>query len=172
MANNLFRISLAHLKHYKYFPIIVSGHLGTGKTRLCEEVVVRLKDEGINVGGVLSPRVVDGESTVGYEIVDLSSEERKDFAQLSPPGVSAGRFYIDERSLEWAKEVIRKASSSADVVFIDELGRLEMRNRGFAGVTREALSADVQVVLLVRSRFLTDMKDKFKIDEYDLVSLR
>jgi len=172
MANDLFRIILAHLKHSKYFPIIVSGHVGAGKTRLCQEVAIRLRDKGINVGGVLSPRVVNGESTVGYEIVDLSSKKRKDFAQLSPPGVSAGRFYIDKRSLEWAKGVIRRASGVADVVFVDEVGRLEMRNRGFASVTREVLSTDVQIVLLVRSRFTTELKDKFEIDQYDLVNVR
>lgn len=168
MVDDILRILLANLERGKEHPFIISGSVGAGKTSVCKRLVCKLRSDRVKVGGVLSPRDVLSGRTIGYEIVDLKSGKKRDFARLNPPGIPVGRYYLNKESLGWAKRSIQNSLDVADVLFIDEVGRLEIMGGGFAPAVEKSLSASSIPVLLVRSRFVRDVRRAFGIEEYDL----
>jgi len=169
MGNDLLRLVLDHLESRANCPIFVSGAVGSGKTRLSQKVVSRLKEEERTPGGILSPRLMKSGRTVGYDVIDLSTGSRRSFVRTEPPGKRVGKYFLKRGALEFANRAISEAVNRLSPVFIDEIGRLELENGGLAPSVRELLSSDTQGVLLVRDKFLSEVRDFFDIQEYSLV---
>ena len=148
-------------------PVIITGKVGAGKTRRAERIAAGLKKEGIKVGGVISPRVLEGGETIGYTIRDLETGQTRPFAKLTPPGVPVGRFFVSEEGLAFAHAAILRAIKSAQVVFIDEVGRLELEGKGLADAVRKALSGRALPVILIRTEFSERVRKAFGISLFD-----
>ncbi|MFW6048934.1 MAG: nucleoside-triphosphatase [Candidatus Bipolaricaulota bacterium] len=168
MADHIFRLLLANLDRRVKPPLFITGRVGAGKTEFCRGIVARTKEAGLNPGGIVSPRIVRDGETIGYRVVDVRTGEQKTFARLTPPGISVGKYYIPPGVLEWTKEVISDSLDGTDVVFLDEVGRLELRGKGLDSAVRSALESRTQLVLLVRSEFLSAVKDDYGIEEFHL----
>jgi len=169
MGNDLLRLVLDHLKSRANCPIFVSGAVGSGKTRLSQKVVSRLKEEERTPGGILSPRLMESGRTVGYDVIDLMTGNRRSFVRTKPPGKRVGKYFLRPGALEFANRAICEAINGLSPVFVDEVGRLELRNEGLAPSVRELLSSNSEAVLLVRDKFLPQVRDIFDIKEYDVV---
>lgn len=134
-------------------PILITGGIGAGKTRTAARIAAELGKRGIEVGGVISLRTMRDNETVGYTVRDLSTGEERPFAGLNPPGIPVGRFFVSEEGLTFARTAIIRATQSAQVVFVDEVGRLELDGKGLADAVRKALGGRALPVLLVRAEF-------------------
>jgi len=152
MPGDLLPFLLAHLG--KESCLILSGKIGVGKTRTAECLAASLKRQGLAVGGILSPRIVQDGETVGYTVRDLATDEERPFAALTPPGVRVGKFFIVEEGLAFACGAIERAAEYAQVVFVDEVGRLELAGGGLASAVRVLLRSAACPILLVRSTFV------------------
>ncbi len=147
--------------------VIIHGGIGAGKTGIARMLSDMLAEQRIVVGGILSPRLVDGDETVGYSIRDILSGEERPFAALEPPGIATGRFYITRDGIDFARRAIERAARTAQVVFVDEVGRLELIGEGHAPALRELLCSCALPIILVRSEFVTHVVDAFLIDRYE-----
>jgi len=152
---------LRHVRAHPTAPILLSGGIGDGKTSTAERLAKALAHAGICVGGIVAPRRVAGGETVGYDIVDLATGGRRPFASTSPPGLPAGRFHISQTGLNFAAQVLRKATGAADVVFVDEVGRLELGGAGHRPAVRDLLASSSTAILSVREAFLEEVVDSF-----------
>ncbi len=161
MPGDLLPFLLAHLG--KGSCLILSGKIGAGKTHAAEHLVTALKERGFAVGGVLSPRIVQDGETVGYTARDLATDEERPFAALTPPGVSAGKFFIAEEGLTFACGAIERAAEYAQVVFVDEVGWLELAGGGLAPAVRALLRSAALPILLVRSTFVDVVARTFAV---------
>lgn len=148
--------------------IIIHGEIGAGKTRLAKQLVAALIERGIKTGGVLSPRILDGDETIGYTIHDLATGEERPFVRLTPPGIPIGKFYLTEDGLALARAAIERATRSTQVVFVDEVGRLECDGKGHAPAVRTLLRSQALPILLVRSAFVERVVETFGIARYEL----
>lgn len=164
MAGDLLSCLLAHLG--KDNTLILSGGVGAGKTHTAEGLAVALKERGVAVGGILSPRIVRNKETAGYTVRDLQSGEERPFAGLVPPGIAVGRFFISEDGLAFASDAIERAVKIAQVVFVDEVGRLELAGEGLAAAVRTLLHSQALPVLLVRSSFVDAVVRTFVITRF------
>jgi nucleoside-triphosphatase THEP1 len=151
--------------------IIIHGGIRAGKTRLAEQVAAALIRRGIKIGGVLSPRILDGDETIGYTVHDLGTGEEQPFVRLTPPGIPIGRFYLTENGLAFARATIERATRSKQVVFVDEVGRLECDGKGHALAVRVLLRSQALPVLLVRYAFVERVVETFGIARYELFSV-
>ena len=149
--------------------IIIHGGIGVGKTRLAEQLAVALIKRGIKTGGVLSPRILDGNETIGYTIHDLSTGDEQPFVRLTPPGIPIGRFYLAKDGLAFARAAIERATRVMQVVFVDEVGRLECDGKGHAPAVRTLLRSQALPILLVRSAFVERVVESFGIARYKLI---
>ena len=161
MPSDLLPFLLAHLG--KESCLILSGKIGAGKTHAAEYLVTALKESGFVVGGVLSPRVVQDGETVGYTVRDLATDDERPFAALTPPGMRVGKFFIAEEGITFACGAIERAAEHAQVVFVDEVGRLELAGGGLAPAVRVLLRSAACPILLVRSVFVDAVVRTFAI---------
>lgn len=148
-------------------PIVLHGMIGEGKTTAAIAIYKALIEQGTAVGGIVSPRIVDENETVGYSIQDLLSGEERPFATLDPPGVAIGKYYILHSGIDFARRAIELAAQTAQAVLVDEVGRLELAGGGHAPALRTLLRSRALSILLVRSQFVTQVVDRFSIDRYE-----
>ena len=145
---------------------IIAGEIGQGKTTCLIRLIEALKAENISVGGIYSPRIMEGDATIGYDLVNISDQTKEKYLRISddeslskigkysilPPGQSLGYRAF--------------AVSSIDVMFMDEVGLLELENKGWAKNLNELLNASKShLVLSVRDSFLERVIQKWKLDD-------
>ena len=146
--------------------IIVHGDIGAGKTRLAEQLVIDLRRRGIEVGGIISPRILKGTATVGYNARDIETGEESPLATVHPPGIRVGMFYLSEEALSFARAAIARTAATKQVVLLDEVGRLELAGQGHAPALRILLRSNAIPVLFVRSKFVEAVVEKFAITDH------
>lgn len=145
-------------------PILLVGGVESGKTATGLRLLSLLRQSGVRVGGFLAPRKLEGEETIGYSLIELSSNTTHPFAGLQPDGVRVGRFFISEKSMAMADRAVSAALDETSVVFIDEVGRLELERGGHAPAVRRILASKILPVLLVREEFVDDVVREFGIE--------
>ena len=145
-------------------PVLLVGGIEEGKTAAGLQLLSLLRQSGVHVGGFLAPRKLENDRTVGYSLIDLASNTTHPFAALDTDGVPAGRFFLSEKSLAMAARAVSAALEETSVIFIDEVGRLELRGGGHAESVRKVLVADVVPVFLVRDELVDDVIAYFGLD--------
>jgi nucleoside-triphosphatase THEP1 len=113
--------------------VLVTGDRNAGKTTLVRRVVSALHDRGLTTAGFYE---AGGPETL--ELVAAGTGERRVFATQSAAfdGPEVGRYTVDPGTVEWGLQL---GTRPADVLVVDEIGRLEARGEGFA-----PLLADLQ----------------------------
>jgi general stress protein 26/nucleoside-triphosphatase THEP1 len=142
-------------------PILLIGGIGGGKTSVGLRLLSLLRHADLPPGGILAPRIVDGEETVGYSLVDLSTNTTHPFASVEPGGIAIGRFFVSREGLELAHRAVRRSSRERAVTFVDEVGRLELSGGGHAPALRELLSSSSIPILLVRDELADEVGRTF-----------
>ncbi len=144
-------------------PILLVGGIGSGKTATGLRLLSLLRSYGIGVGGILAPRLLKDEETIGYSIIDLATNATHPFAGLEPSDIQIGKFYLSQAGLDLANRTIVKALNESPVVFIDEIGRLELEGGGHSHAVRRLLQSGSVPVLLVRDTLVEQVVHTFEI---------
>jgi len=115
---------------------LVSGKSGAGKTKWCSAQVIRAREQGLTVGGLLSPGVFRQGVKVGIELINLATNEKRLLAEVRPeeiPNAPTRKWAMNHQTLEWGN-IVLQTMGYYDLVVIDELGPLEfLHGRGFQG---------------------------------------
>jgi nucleoside-triphosphatase THEP1 len=131
---------------------IISGYSGSGKSTWCAEIADLLRVSDVSVGGILCLPVFDGIHKVGFEMVDLNTNERRQCGFRDTDlhgGISIGCWNLDSEVLAWGN-LILNASISKEVIIIDELGPLEFdQGKGLLEGLRLLDEGDYQTALVV-----------------------
>ena len=140
--------------------ILVLGDVGSGKTTICEKVLVELKAKGFSCGGLLSPSLFDGGRKVSSVLVDVASGGKKDFCFHKNVEGAEGIEFCDwiflEEGIKFGLNAL-KDSLSKDVVFIDEVGPLELSWKGLAPALPDVFERGKNVVVAMKRH----IKDRF-----------
>jgi|AntAceMinimDraft_8_1070364.scaffolds.fasta_scaffold01364_11 nucleoside-triphosphatase THEP1 len=153
-------------EQYKRRCIIIHGQIGAGKTHLAQDLAAALDKNKIRVGGIISPRILDSVETIGYRVRDIETGEERSLAALNPPGIRIGKFYLSEDGLFFARAAIEHAATTAQVVFLDEVGRLELAGQGHAPALWALLRSEAIPVLFVRTTFVEHIIERFGIVDH------
>jgi general stress protein 26/nucleoside-triphosphatase THEP1 len=146
-------------------PILLVGGIGAGKTAAGLRLLSLLRSYNVDVGGVLAPRILKDNETVGYSLIDLSTNATHPFASLVPAEISIGKYYISREAMDRAERIIASATGRDAVIFVDEVGRLELGGGGHAVAVRRLLSSTRVSVLLVRDTFVEPVLSSFGIND-------
>lgn len=111
--------------------IVISGPSGAGKTTWCLKAAAQAKKDGLRIAGLVSPGIIQNEHKVGISVIDLATDEQRLFAtRKNIDGNSDGcQWEFNEETITWANAALRRADAY-DVIFIDELGPLELLHGG------------------------------------------
>ena len=107
------------------------GGRETGKSSSLAALVMEIEKRGWRAGGVLQPAVHQRGERIGYDLLDVADGSRFPFARRKPVvGPDELSFDFDPEGWAWALDRIREARRTADLLVVDELGKLEARGQG------------------------------------------
>ncbi len=148
---------------------IISGSVGEGKTTYAKGIIGYLRKNNIKPGGILSERVMTGFQTTGYDVINIVTGERAAFLRQNEEcgTEKIGRFNICPKGLEMGKAVLNSVlSSGVVIVVIDEVGSMELNNRGWAGCIDNLLNRSGNFILIaVRDIYVGEVIKKWNLKE-------
>ncbi len=151
---------------------VLCGASGTGKTTLCRDTAALLKASGAKVAGILSPpEFTEGRKT-GILVQDIRTGEQRRLAEpaLSKEASAGLGWRFDLSSLKWGTDILR-ASTPCEVLMVDELGPLELKqNKGWT-VAWEILEARKfhTALVVVRPSLLEPLKERLRGHEIEIL---
>jgi len=143
---------------------IITGGRGSGKTTLLTGAIARLRSTGLRVAGILSPGVLKEGQRHGFDVVDLRTGAREVLSRRDgdPSWVAIGSYRFSPRGLMFGRSVLDGRNLvDAEVVAIDEVGRLELQGEGWAPCL-DALDASTRTLLVVRDEFLEAVQTRWE----------
>ncbi len=137
--------------------VAVTGDVGSGKSSLLEATATRLREHGRSVDGFVmkaGPRPQADRGADRYDLVWVATSDSLPFAGRVEGGSVPYQFNDTtwERIRQWAG-----GAPSAEVLFVDELGKLEAQGQGFLAIWPQLQGARV-LVAGVRESSLTEIE--------------
>jgi len=137
---------------------IISGSVGEGKTTFIKNLIREFRENNIKAGGILSERVITDSLVTGYDLINIETGEKEGLLRQNEDCGSEkiGRFTICQKGLALGNSVLHSMVSFTDmIVIIDEVGLLELRNKGWAECLDELVRVSGNHLLIgVRDTYL------------------
>ena len=132
--------------------VLLTGDIETGKTSLCLEIARIAVEADLDVAGIVSPAVFEGDRKIAIDAMDLRSRESRRLAILNggeKTGLDTRRWSFNPEVVSWGNQVLKNAIP-CDLLVVDELGPLEFHHQkgwvmGFSSIE----SRDYQVAVVV-----------------------
>jgi nucleoside-triphosphatase THEP1 len=115
--------------------LVITGAPGEGKSNLAGALAKSLREAGLSLGGIHAPGFWDGGRRSGFDIIDLATGESRPLCRTQGPDdwQSQGPFRFSPDGLAFGLRALAEAlRRDADVIFVDEVGPLELHGRGWA----------------------------------------
>jgi nucleoside-triphosphatase THEP1 len=148
---------------------IITGSVREGKTTFVKNLIEFFRKNNISAGGIISERVMTDSRTTGYDVINIETGEKTIFLRQNEESGSEkiGRFTISPEGLAVGRAVLHSLIMKGNsIVIIDEVGLLELQDKGWAESVRELLQKRANHILLtVRNTFVNEVKIKFEISE-------
>lgn len=156
--------------------VLVSGPKHSGKTALVENVIASPAVQGLRVAGILAKGLWREGLRAGFDLLDLASGRCVPLARRrSAPHPAHGMMFdfFDAGFLAGAEALSLDVCRAADVVVVDEIGRLEARGEGWAPHLRQLLTLDGPLLILVaRLDCLPRIRERFGLHDVPVIDVR
>ena len=149
---------------------IISADINSGKTTYAKHLIEKHKEEYL---GFLSLSNKKKDKFYLYDINDgnkiliMSECGDKNYEKL-------GRFYLEPGAFDKAYDLLinhLNGESFSKTVLIDEVGRLELKGRGFNALISKLIEMNVNLVLCVRKVFVEDVISKYKFENCSVIDV-
>src|SRR2546429_5643746 len=122
----------------------ITGLPGAGKTYCLLKVIEMLEGDGLKVGGMITEPIVKRNRREGFYVMDWASKEKRVFASREIESKTmVGRYGVDISALEEVGvHALQSATANADVIVIDEVGKMEGESPNFVQAGKDGLGAD------------------------------
>ena len=156
--------------------VLLSGSIGCGKTTVCEQLVLLLRQKGLRPAGLLAPLLADADGRkrgIRLQRVETGEERVLALTDRSLPGPRFGRYAFDACVMAWGLAGLRDAlRCDYDLVIIDEIGPLELvRHEGLAPVLDDLRTLDgTNVLVVVREALVGRLKER--LGKLELMTFR
>src|SRR3989442_9147698 len=132
----------------------ITGLPGAGKTYCLLKVIEMLEGDGLKVGGMITEPIVKRNRREGFYVMDWATKEKRVFASREITSKTmGGRFGVAISALEeGGVNALRGATANADVIVIDEVGKMEVEPPNFVLAVKDALEADNPLLLTLHKK--------------------
>jgi nucleoside-triphosphatase THEP1 len=155
---------------------IISGLVGEGKTTYTKKLIDFFRRNGINVGGIISERVINNSQTIGYDLVNIETGEKEVFLRQKEESgnETIGRFTICPKGLAMGNTVLNSMILQGNrIVIIDEVGLLELRNKGWSNCINYLVAkSENHILITVRDTYVNEVKNKWNLKEAITFNIR
>lgn len=161
LAESLHTANAAQLKSTT---VLITGDKGEGKTSLAEATVRNLQTRGYSVAGILAQGLWNDGTRAGFDIVDIATGQRAPLARAGETSdVMFGHFAFLPEGLRVGREALSPEKlARADVIVIDEVGRWELENGGWATQLDALMSVPPKPTILVtRDQFADEVANRW-----------
>jgi nucleoside-triphosphatase len=129
--------------------ILLEGRPGVGKTTLSIAVVDALAERGVEVGGFTTEEIRERGGRVGFAIEAIRGD-REVMAHVDYRGSPrVGKYGVDLEALE--RVALPALEKRAEVLVIDELGKMELHSKTLCDAVTAAIKADGNIVATVQA---------------------
>ncbi len=137
--------------------ILWVGPKHSGKTTSATRLAQTARADGFVVAGCLAPSMYVNGLLIGFDIINLRSNERAILARRETgPGAKRG-FRFTAEGLALGNEALGQvATRDADLIVVDEYGPLELAFQGWRAATDRLMTSTGAVLLLVVREELAD----------------
>ena len=132
--------------------IIVTGAIGSGKTTVCQKLIEILRNRGYVCSGFLTHKGADQ----NIIIEDVKSRKKMVLAGTCSAysGPRTFKYSFNSQGIDFGIKAI--IEDTGDILFVDEVGQLELRGEGFTNVLELIKSGNYKnCVLVIRSQLLS-----------------
>jgi nucleoside-triphosphatase len=140
--------------HLASVKIGITGLPGSGKTETLLRIINLLEEEGIKVGGMITEPIVEKQRRSGFQIVDWLTKESMVFAHKDMKSrVRSGSYGVNLAALEdLGIRALADARQNADVVVIDEVGKMEVESEAFTKAVVDTLDQDKSIIMTLHKK--------------------
>ncbi len=147
--------------------LLITGFPGCGKSTLVNRIADRVKQEGLKVGGISTPEFrLDTGRRGGFLIHDIATGAEQVMASIdiSSP-VKVGRYGVNLNAIrEIGVTAIDYATTSAELIVIDEIGKMELTVPEFQRAVVMAFDSSKPVLgtigLKLKTHFVNQIKNR------------
>ncbi|MCX6262374.1 MAG: hypothetical protein NTY95_16350, partial [Bacteroidia bacterium] len=148
---------------------IITGSVGEGKTTYVKKLIDFFRKNDINVGGIISERVMNNSQTTGYDLVNIETGGKEVFLRQNEEcgSETIGRFAIYPKGLAMGNMVLSSLLLKENIiVIIDEVGLLELGNKGWSDCINDLLvKSKNHILFTVRDIYVNEVKNKWDLRE-------
>ncbi len=154
---------------------IIKGAISSGKTSFAKMLAASFSTHGIAAGGILTEKIREDKVTRGYDIINIETGERTVF--LRDEGICGperiGRYMICRDGIAAGEKILDSVKGSRNpVIIIDEVGSLELNEKGWAkGIKTILGETGNHLIMTVRNTFLEDVIKKWGLSEPVVIDL-
>jgi nucleoside-triphosphatase len=147
--------------------LLLEGRPGAGKTTVARRLVGLIRYGGVMVSGFTTEEIRQGRRRIGFAVESVSGR-RAVMAHVDLPGPPrVGKYGVDLDALE--RVALPSLSAAAEVLVVDELGKMELSSDRFRDAVAHVFDADVAVVATVH-RFRHPLTDALK-DVHEVIEV-
>ncbi|MGL4780802.1 MAG: nucleoside-triphosphatase [Bacteroidales bacterium] len=129
--------------------------------------------------GIISEKTFFGEMHIGYDIFFLSNEDKLPLCRLpqytedllSKDLIQQGRYLFCSHTFKTVENRLIEGLINESVLWLDEVGFLELYGYGYAKVIDEAQKRHIQLRITVRQSLLDKILHKFRLNDCRIITL-
>ncbi len=151
--------------------IVLTGAPGVGKTTAVIRVARVLKERGVIVGGIVSRELRTNNMRIGFEFIDLTTNDTNVLASITGNGPKVGKYFVNVAGCRFAAKRLTNAVRNSDVIICDEIGPMELKSKEFIGSVKNLLDVDKKVIVVVNQKLQHPLTDEFRNKSSLLINL-
>ena len=153
--------------------IILTGATGVGKTTLVMDVAQKLKARGVRVGGVVSREVRTNNVRIGFEFIDLTTNDRDVLASVTETenGPRVGKYFVNLTGCRFAADRMKNALINSDVIICDEVGPMELKSNEFIDAVKYLLKTDKKAIVVIHQKLEHPLIREFREKPNSLINI-
>jgi nucleoside-triphosphatase len=132
----------------------ITGLPGAGKTHALLKVIEMLESDDLKVGGMITEPIIEDNKRVGFYVIDWQTKNKAVLANVDIHSkFMVGKFGVDLSALEdVGVTALTKGCEEADVVVIDEVGKMEVESEKFDAAVKAALDVNKPIILTLHKK--------------------
>ena len=132
----------------------ITGLPGAGKTHALRRVIEMLEQDSKVIGGMLTEPIIEDDDRQGFKVIDWISKKEGLLAHVDiDSNVVVGKYGVDIDVLEdVGVNAINRAIEEAELIIIDEVGKMEVESIRFIEAVRIAMEVDKPLILTLHKK--------------------
>ncbi|MFO8133568.1 MAG: NTPase [Thermoplasmatota archaeon] len=132
--------------------IFVTGAPGCGKSTLIQQLIGQIDRRSI--AGIVTPETRENGQRQGFKMVDLATGEEAVLASVDITPADIGKYGVNLEGIKHIVDIFLPSAEQADIIFLDEIGPMELRSPRFQQAVQQVLAMEQPVVATLHRRLV------------------